>query len=114
MIFRKGVGDRCLAEARQLLRNPGCSRRFCPAMGRTHPLGGEYFGTLSSHSIGRRAIIQKEGLTANGPLGDCFPSAHRLLIVLLGNQKEKIMKNREKLLDEVSDLALQNDMTYMG
>ena len=59
-------------------------------------------------------IIQKEGLAVDGPLGDCFPWAHRLPIVLLGNQKEKIMKNREKLLDEVSELALQNDMTYMG
>jgi hypothetical protein len=59
-------------------------------------------------------IIQKEGLAADGPWGDCFPLAHRLPTVLLTNQKEKIMKNREKLLDEVSELALQNDMTYFG
>jgi hypothetical protein len=54
-VFRKGFGDRCLAEARQPLRNPGCSPRFCPAMGGTHPLGGEYCGTLSTPSIGKRA-----------------------------------------------------------
>jgi len=42
--LRKGVRDRCLAELRQPLRMPGCSRRFCPAMGGTHPLGGEYLG----------------------------------------------------------------------
>jgi hypothetical protein len=59
-------------------------------------------------------IIQKEGLSADGPSGGCFPLAHRLPVVRLTNQKEKIMKNREKLLDEVSELALQNDMTYMG
>ena len=40
--------------------------------------------------------------------------AHRLPTVCLTNQKEKIMKNREKLLDEVFELALQNDMTYFG
>ena len=28
--------------------------------------------------------------------------------------KERNMKDREKLLDEVFELALQNDMTYFG
>ena len=30
------------------------------------------------------------------------------------NGKEKKMKDREKLLDEVFELALHNDMTYFG
>ena len=29
-------------------------------------------------------------------------------------KKERNMKDREKLLDEVFELALQNDMTYFG
>ncbi len=29
-------------------------------------------------------------------------------------EKERKMENREKLLDEVFELALQNDMTYFG
>jgi hypothetical protein len=29
-------------------------------------------------------------------------------------EKERNMKDREKLLDEVFELALQNDMTYFG
>jgi hypothetical protein len=29
-------------------------------------------------------------------------------------RERKIMKNREKLLDEVFELALYNDMTYRG
>jgi hypothetical protein len=53
-------------------------------------------------------------LTVDGPLGNSFPLAHRLPIVLFANQKEKIMKNREKLLNEVFELALHNDMTYRG
>jgi hypothetical protein len=29
-------------------------------------------------------------------------------------KKERNMKDRQKLLDEVFELALQNDMTYFG
>jgi len=47
-------------------------------------------------------------------LGELFPAGHRLSTVHLSNRKEKIMENREKLLDEVFELALQNDMTFFG
>ena len=30
------------------------------------------------------------------------------------NRKERKMKDREKLLEEVFELALHNDMTYFG
>jgi hypothetical protein len=43
-----------------------------------------------------------------------FPWAHRRPTALLSNHKEKIMTNREKILDEVFEAALQNDMTYLG
>lgn len=32
----------------------------------------------------------------------------------LESDRETIMKNREELLDEVFEAALQNDMTYFG
>jgi hypothetical protein len=53
-------------------------------------------------------------LTVDGRLGGGFPLAYRLPTILLSNQKEKSMPNREKLLDEVFELALHNDMTYFG
>jgi len=43
-----------------------------------------------------------------------FPQVLRLPTLLLSNQKEKTMTNREKLLDKVFEAALQNDMTYLG
>jgi hypothetical protein len=57
--FPQGVRDRCLEEPKDSLRNPGCSRRFCPARDGTHPRGGESSGILSTHSIGRRANIKE-------------------------------------------------------
>jgi hypothetical protein len=62
--FAQGVRDRCLAEAKDSLRNPGCSRRFCPARDGTHPRGGESSGILSTRSVGRRVNKIKD------PLGD--------------------------------------------
>jgi hypothetical protein len=47
-------------------------------------------------------------------LAGVFPIGHRRPIVLRSNQKETSMTNREKLLDEVFEAALQNDMTYFG
>jgi hypothetical protein len=35
-------------------------------------------------------------------------------LVVYSINKERNMKDRQKLLDEVFELALQNDMTYFG
>jgi len=67
--LRKGIGERCLAEANQPLRNPDGSRRFCPAMYGMHPLGREYFGILSSHSIGRKPLKKKVSSYPSTPNG---------------------------------------------
>jgi hypothetical protein len=69
-VFRKGIGDRCLAEPKQPLPNPGCSRRFCPVMYGTPPLGGEFFVTLFTHSIGRRTtFVLSRDRESLGPRG---------------------------------------------
>lgn len=56
----------------------------------------------------------KRAVGRGWPLEALFPIGRRLPTVLLSPRKEKSMNHREKLLDEVFELALQNDMTYIG
>jgi hypothetical protein len=56
----------------------------------------------------------KRAVGRGWPLEALSPIGHRLPTVLLSTRKEKSMTNREKVLGEVFELALQNDMTYFG
>ena len=78
----RGWGTGCLAERKQPLPNPSCSRRFCPAMYGTPPLGREYFATLFIPSIGRRPYFKISHPPAvdqgpNAGFARYFPSSAR-------------------------------------
>jgi len=59
-------------------------------------------------------IFLKEGLIDDAFSGAYFQRAQRHSTVLLSKRKERMMTKREKLLEEVFEAALQNDMTYFG
>jgi hypothetical protein len=62
-VFRKGIGDSCLAELKESLRNPSFFPPILSFHGRDAPPGPmreNYLGYVFAHSIGRRAKKDKK------------------------------------------------------